>query len=154
MLAKKKWTRSLTVALLLFSLSYAHTMEFLEIAHVEMYCAGEVVIEGCRRPDVLCVFWEGTCVERDDREENGKKDEEDSDDDAPQSTIWHAGDWTGPVSLQPDTSRCSQPSGAKGNDIIAISEEGVKVCLMGSFPSRFSTPPILTWPFPFPRLLL
>jgi hypothetical protein len=94
-------------------------MEILEIAHVEMYCAGEVVVQGPRRPEVLCVFWEGACVER-------SQDNEDSGIDDP--TVWHAGDWTSPVSLQPDIGRSAYAAqGDRKRDIVAISEEGVKV---------------------------
>jgi hypothetical protein len=99
-------------------------MEFLEIANVEMYCAGEVVIQGPRRPKVLCVFWEGTCVERSSGEGDGR-----SDFGIGGPTVWHAGDWTAPVSLQPDINRSAQSvPGEAPKDIIAISKEGVKVC--------------------------
>jgi hypothetical protein len=37
-----------------YSLSYSYTMEVLEIAQVEAYRAGEVVVEGPRRPCLLC----------------------------------------------------------------------------------------------------
>jgi hypothetical protein len=87
-------------------------MEFLEIAHVELYCKGETVIEGGRRSEILCVFWEGACSEKG------------------ADTVWYAGDWTGPAVLQPDL----QHAAAAGSndtqeleDIVAISEEGVKV---------------------------
>lgn len=89
-------------------------MEFLEIAHVELYCKGETVIEGGRRPEVLCVFWEGVCSE------NGS------------DTVWYAGDWTGPAVLQPDL-QLAATGGNKGEgqeEIIAISEEGVKVSFL------------------------
>jgi hypothetical protein len=99
-------------------------MEVLEIAQVEMFCSGEVVVEGSRRPDVLCVFWEGTCVERNafigdfnasSRSLSGP-------------TVWHAGDWTGPISLQPDESRSAfVPPDERPKDIMAVSAEGVKV---------------------------
>lgn len=84
-------------------------MEFLEIAHVEMYCKGETVIQGSRRPEILCVFWEGTCTE------------------IGAATVWHAGDWTGPASLQPDLNLAATGTNTKLEDIVAISEEGVKV---------------------------
>jgi hypothetical protein len=84
-------------------------MEFLEIAHVELYCKGETVIEGGRRSEVLCVFWEGACSE------------EGAD------TVWYAGDWTGPAVLQPDLHHAAAGSNQELEDIVAISEEGVKV---------------------------
>jgi hypothetical protein len=97
-------------------------MEVLEIAQVEVYRAGEVVVEGPRRSHVLCVFWEGTCTETSD-------DMKPSDADAETGPIvWHAGDWTGPVSLQPDIVRCG--SGERASEIVAISKEGVKVIVL------------------------
>ena len=86
-------------------------MEFLEIAQVQMYCKDEIVIEGRRRSEILCVFWEGTCSEKGSR------------------TVWHAGDWTGPESLQPDLHLAANDNSEDDplEDIIAISEEGVKV---------------------------
>ena len=113
------------------SLSYSHTMEILEIAQVEMYCAGEVVVEGPRRPDVLCVFWEGACIEREsDSWENDFSNHDDFPHLRSGPTIWYAGDWTGPVSLQPDVVRSAAvPAGEKPKDIVAISAEGVKVSL-------------------------
>lgn len=88
-------------------------MEFLEIAHVKMYCQGEVVIESSQRSELLCVFWEGVCASK------------------VGGTIWYAGDWTGPPPFETE-----QPLQAAANtehhdhsidDVIAISEEGVKV---------------------------
>jgi hypothetical protein len=46
------------------TLSYVSTMEILEIAKVELFCQGEVVVRAARRMDALCVIWEGTCAER------------------------------------------------------------------------------------------
>lgn len=98
------------------SLSYGHTMEFLEIAHVEMYCKGEVVIESSRRSESLCVFWEGVCSEK------------------AGDIVWYAGDWTGPPPFETDQPLNSHKAGEKSvhhrsfvDDIVAISEEGVKV---------------------------
>ena len=107
----------------LSSLSYAHTMEILEIAQVEMYSAGEVVLEGSRRPGYLCVFWEGTCVAKQVcKSEIGSSDD---------TIVWHAGDWTGPVSLQPDISRSAHVArGTELGDIVALSGEGVKVIVV------------------------
>eukprot|EP00934_Nitzschia_sp_Nitz4_P003635 Nitzschia sp. Nitz4//scaffold3_size479765//412909//416775//NITZ4_000177-RA/size479765-augustus-gene-1.625-mRNA-1//-1//CDS//3329550989//3625//frame0 len=111
----------------LSSLSYAHTMEILEIAHVQVYRQGDVVLSGERRPEVLCVFWEGTCIA------SGSDDAVDRnpascDGVGDSSTVWHAGDWTGPVSLQPDVSKSAfSHDGAVLGDIVALSTEGVKV---------------------------
>lgn len=90
-------------------------MEFLEIAHVEMYCQGEIVIEGSRRSESLCVFWEGVCSEKDG------------------DTVWYAGDWTGPPPFETDQplhiyqAERSVHHRRFAPDIVAISEEGVKV---------------------------
>jgi hypothetical protein len=97
-------------------------MEILEITQVEVYCAGEVVLERQRRPHVLCVFWEGACTESSDSVEPSDADAE------TEPIVWHAGDWTGPVSLQPDIARAG--SGEKARDIVAISKEGVKVIVV------------------------
>ncbi len=108
----------------LSSLSYAHTMEILEIADVELFCDGEVVIEGQRRRDILCVFWEGTCTERICT--SGSVAAETS-----PATVWHAGDWTGPLSLQPDVVRSARTlPGEQPRDIVAISKEGVQVIVL------------------------
>ena len=46
-----------------------------------------------------------------------------------EAVVWHAGDWTGPVSLQPDITHSAEHlvEGDRLNDIVAVSEEGVKV---------------------------
>lgn len=113
----------------LASLSYAHTMEVLEIANVELFCAGQVVLQGVRRPDFLCVFWEGACREcvpagNADVLETGTLNYP--------PTVWHAGDWTCPLSLQPDPERCVRivPGERHPRDIVAVSKEGVKVILL------------------------
>ena len=46
------------------SLSYASTMELLETARVDAFCQGDIVVPAERRDSVLCVIWEGTCVEQ------------------------------------------------------------------------------------------
>jgi len=46
------------------SLSYSSTMEVLETARVDAYCVNDIVVPATRRRDVLCVVWEGTCMER------------------------------------------------------------------------------------------
>lgn len=56
-------------------------------------------------------------------------------------TVWHAGDWTGPISLQPDVKRSAEVlPGDTPKDIIAVPREGVKVGCHGlSTSSSFST---------------
>lgn len=108
----------------LSNLSYAHTMEILEIAQVEVYSSGEVVVEGFRRPEFLCVFWEGTCVANRGSGASGSRP-------SSNPVVWHAGDWTGPVSLQPDINRSADSTDQDGlGDIVALSVEGVKVILL------------------------
>lgn len=138
----------------LSSLSYANTMEVLEIAQVEMFCASEIVIPSERRSEVLCVVWEGTCVERYVVEDFGfgpmemdmEMDIQSSTDldlerviclnngDGSQDanlTVWHAGDWTGPVALQPDMERSADSCGEEEpKDVVALSTEGVKVIML------------------------
>lgn len=46
------------------SLSYSSAMEVLETARVDAYCVNDIVVPANRRRDVLCVVWEGTCMER------------------------------------------------------------------------------------------
>lgn len=136
----------------LSSLSYSNTMEVLEIAQVEMFCANEIVIPSERRSQMLCVVWEGTCVEHHASQDTYSDTLETDDSDAsmngvdldtiiylnrgagPDSakpTVWHAGDWTGPVALQPDMERSAESSGSEGpKDVVALSTEGVKVIML------------------------
>ena len=162
----------------LSSLSYSNTMEVLEIARVEVYCAGEVVLPAHRRSEALCVVWEGTCIEREspkafydtneaekdiiDETEDGsdlivgwpsaQEDNDDVNDDNGKTrdssivestpgdsfseeerpaAVWHAGDWTGPKSLQPEASLSGEATyrGAP-QDVVALSSQGVKVILV------------------------
>ena len=104
-------------------------MEVLEIAQVEIFRAGDVVMERSRRSEVLCVFWEGVCIERDEgfsikdkiEEPSNREDEEEAD-----QNIWFAGDWTGPKALQPEALETKE----EACDIVAISDEGVKVIVL------------------------
>jgi hypothetical protein len=41
--------------------------------------------------------------------------------------VWHAGDWTGPIALQPDKRLSGESDQSENNDIVAMSSEGVKV---------------------------
>ena len=108
-------------------------MEVLETAQVEVFCANEVVIPAHRRSDVLCVVWEGTCIEKESHPSShsmgkgetrpvGELRHNDN------FSVWHAGDWTGPKSLQPEISLsadCLHRGSSK--DVVAVSSEGVKV---------------------------
>jgi len=120
------------------TLSYASTMEVLEIAKVAVFCDGKVVIPANRRIEALCIVWEGACVEREgdgdgrlrkDDDPGFSEDKFDEDDDSP--TIWYAGDWIGPVALQPDIKRSALKASNKPlQDIIAVASEGVKVIML------------------------
>jgi hypothetical protein len=41
--------------------------------------------------------------------------------------VWHAGDWTGPISLQPEKRMSGESDISGTHDIVAMSSEGVKV---------------------------
>jgi len=108
----------------LTSLSYASTMEVLETARVDAYCKDDVIVPSCRRNQVLCVVWEGTCVER-EKSTRGKVVTL-----LPTSgggAVWHAGDWTGPIALQPDKRLSGESALSSTHDVVAVSQEGVKV---------------------------
>jgi hypothetical protein len=123
--------------LCLCSLSYSSTMEVLETARVDAYCYNDVVVPASRRGQLLCVVWEGTCVERDKKltklnlSNNLANlyliDEESQDEPVESMAVWHAGDWTGPIALQPDKRLSGESEQAENNDIVAMSTEGVKV---------------------------
>jgi len=115
----------------LTSLPYTSTMEVLESTRVEAINKNDVVVPAARRNEILCVIWEGTCVERKVRtnsnslslsEVNGlQSDKEDS------IAVWQSGDWTGPIALQPEMRLSGDSDSAASSDIVATSKEGVKV---------------------------
>lgn len=105
----------------LSGLSYASTMEVLETARVDAYSVNDVVVPAARRKDVLCVVWEGTCMEK------PTASDEEGDEDNFGVTVWHAGDWTGPISLQPEKALSGENSLSTTHDIVAMSSQGVKV---------------------------
>jgi hypothetical protein len=139
------------------SLSYSSTMEVLETARVDAYCVNDIVVPATRRRDVLCVVWEGTCMEREQKKgkmlfipkekiesKNAKQRRVSSLGNNTQGrhsplaekdvvfrkkhgAVWYAGDWTGPRSLQPEKKMSGESSLAKTHDIVAMSSEGVKV---------------------------
>jgi len=102
----------------LSSLSFANTMDVLEEVEIEVYCKNDIVLSADRRVNTFFVIWEGSCMEYlHDSNYN--------------PSIWHAGDWTGPRSLQPDcclSCECIHHKSLK--DIIAISAQGVKIISM------------------------
>ena len=109
-------------------------MELLETAKVDAYGKNEVIVHAARRRSVLCVVWEGTCSERPATQVSPKKGStgvaleaisEDSHGHA--KTVWHAGDWTGPMALQPESRLSGESRTSLDHDIIAVSNEGAKV---------------------------
>jgi hypothetical protein len=96
-------------------------MELLETARVDAYRQNDIIIPRNRRSHVLCVVWEGTCSEK-LGDGVGKSDSRD-----PPLSVWHAGDWTGPLSLQPDRALSGESQTSATHDVVAISYEGVKV---------------------------
>jgi hypothetical protein len=112
------------------SMSYASTMEVLETARVDAYCKYDVVIPASRRSQLLCVVWEGTCVERKVLDKVGKTTDDSSRFNAAGNgdhVVWYAGDWTGPIALQPEKRMSGESDRSATHDIVAMSNEGVKV---------------------------
>mmetsp|Transcript_12823 Transcript_12823/g.19428 ORF Transcript_12823/g.19428 Transcript_12823/m.19428 type:complete len:1413 (-) Transcript_12823:37-4275(-) len=118
------------------SLAFTLTMEVLEIAKVELYSKDEVVLPAEKRRHFLCVVWEGTLIERvrltNDRNDRISFLSEDSSlaatDSNDETAVWYAGDWTGPISLQPNRKLSSESTHRSAvSDIIATSSAGAKV---------------------------
>lgn len=95
-------------------------MELLETARVDAFKKHDTVLQASRRNDTLCVIWEGTAVEV---PQPGVPES----DSTKKPTIWYAGDWTGPLSLQPDKDLSGESETSKTHDLVAVSNEGVKV---------------------------
>lgn len=125
----------------LSSLSYTSTMELLETARVNAYKKYDVIVPATRRSSLLCVVWEGTCSESPTNVvsrpapllptvvESGATNVH--------RAVWHAGDWTGPISLQPEVFLSGESSNSATHDIVAVSSEGVKVITV-EFPGLHS----------------
>lgn len=117
-------------------------MEVLETARVDAYCKNDVVVPASRRSQFLCVVWEGTCVERDrsasaPRGRGEKKNLSTIDEKGGSNSygaVWHAGDWTGPIALQPEKRLSGESDLSATHDIVAMANEGVKVITI-DFPS-------------------
>jgi len=114
-------------------------MEVLETARVDAYCKNDVVVPASRRSQFLCVVWEGTCVERDRSASRGKGENNLSTIDEQGNkrsigAVWHAGDWTGPIALQPEKRLSGESDLSATHDIVAAATEGVKVITI-DFPS-------------------
>ena len=108
-------------------------MEVLETARVDAYAKNDIIVPASRRSSVLCVVWEGTCSERKTQSEyerrtsNGSVDIVSEESNGPPKAVWHAGDWTGPIALQPERRLSGESRTSSDHDIIALSKEGAKV---------------------------
>jgi hypothetical protein len=102
-------------------------MELLELAQVDAFAEAAIVVPAELRSAVLCVVWEGTCTERKRKKEENFDQELDENEDR---TIWHAGDWTGPLSIQPDFRMSGESRDVRNPyDIVAVSGNGVKASI-------------------------
>ena len=105
-------------------------MEVLESSRVEAVNKNDIVVPAYRRNEILCVIWEGTCFERNVRSDtNPLRFMEENESHLNEETIavWHSGDWTGPLALQPEKRLSGESNRAATNDIVATSKEGVKI---------------------------
>jgi hypothetical protein len=107
-------------------------MELLDSAKVDAYRKNDIIVHAERRSAVLCVVWEGTCSERSLQIPLSKRTSPGSlepiaEKSSPDIAVWHAGDWTGPLSLQPDKRLSGESATSSTHDFVAVSEEGAKV---------------------------
>lgn len=123
----------------LTSLPYASTMEVLESARVEAFNKNDIVVPAAHRRDVLCVIWEGACVERKMRSTSVRsysgalpeiEENESENFEKANAVVWHSGDWTAPIVLQPEKRLSGDSDNADENDIVASAREGVKVIIL------------------------
>jgi len=134
------------------SLSYVTAMEILEAAKVDTFNMNDIVIPAHRRRDVLCIVWEGTCMERESSNSHKVTASVDkrkyirrvSTTNHPYGAhnpisskeilanknrlvaVWYAGDWTGPRCVQPEKRLSGESSNSTTHDIVAMSLQGVK----------------------------
>lgn len=113
-------------------------MEVLEIARVDAYSMSDVVVSATNRSSVLCVIWEGTCAELPAKRAAESSASTFSGDyleyDLGFGPFWHAGDWMAPRVLQPEEALSGESPTSSSHDIVAMSNEGVKVIKI-DFPS-------------------
>ncbi len=127
----------------LSSLSYTSTMDVLEIARVVAFSCNDTVLPNFQRSKFLVVVWEGTCMEREGldncRQRHSLRSSITScisSDEVKGKAVWYAGDWTGPRSLQPEKRLSGDSSSSRTHDVVAMSAEGVKVCIVTRFESN------------------
>lgn len=138
----------------LADLNYSSTMEVLEKAKVDTFAEDDIVVPANLRQDVLCVVWEGTCMEREqssqttltragsmksrpERQRRVSSYQLNQGKHTPLTAreasannpgaVWFAGDWTGPRALQPEERLSGESMLSSTHDIVAMSAEGVKV---------------------------
>lgn len=112
-------------------------MELLETARVDAFCKDDIIVPAGRRNSVLCVVWEGTCVEleRSSVSPNSfhapsMRAIQENDPGKNMGAVWYAGDWTGPIALQPEKSLSGESDLSATHNVVAMSSQGVKVSLM------------------------
>ena len=97
-------------------------MAVLETARVDAYPMNSIVVPANKRNQILCVVWEGACSERAVGTSGPLVSTQEQ-----SAAIWHAGDWTGPISLQPEKCLSGESCSSASHDIIALSNVGAKV---------------------------
>lgn len=106
------------------NMSYINTMEILEVADCEVFSPGEIVVPDRKRQETVCIVWEGVCEKRLFPQPPSSS----TDSKYIEPALWHAGDWTAPLALQPDKHLSS--AAEQMGDIVALSEEGVKAIIL------------------------
>ena len=105
-------------------------MELLETARIDAFAKDDVILPVSRRNSVLFVVWEGTCVEfksMPKSEQSSLQTIREEDSIGGFGAVWYAGDWTGPIALQPDKRLSGGSDLSETHDIVAMSSAGVKV---------------------------
>jgi hypothetical protein len=104
-------------------------MELLETAKIDAFAKDDVILPASRRNSVLLVVWEGTCVEFKGMPNSKQSLQTIRENDSVEGfgAVWHAGDWTGPIALQPDRRLSGESDLSESHDIVAMSSAGVKV---------------------------
>jgi hypothetical protein len=79
-------------------------MEVLETARVDAYSMNDIIVPTSHHGCLVCVVWEGTCAVRQASKSNVRRPSDKplnviAEESGSSTSIWHAGDWTGPVSL-------------------------------------------------------
>lgn len=115
----------------LSGLPYSSTMEVLETSRVDVFKMNDIVVPAKKRRDVLCLVWEGTCMEKKCLS-NQERVELELDDEYDELGlgVWHAGDWTSPLPLQPEKALSGESATSSTHDVVAMSSQGVKVIMI------------------------